>query len=982
MLFVPLQFNNYENQGLLDTGAVQSALSETELRKITAAHPEAVLDELPPPNFNVQIANGNLVPIRKQVLLRFFIAGKVFEEVFLVLPTMGTILIGMSFFEKYSVNLDIKNHLVHFPNHMMSMQVRQQTNKKFKTGLIDLYSSCRTIIPPRHQVLIEVHSDADISRTTGTVEGTPAFMRKTCLLVSPAVVDLDDGKTTIQVTNPNEHVYTLEANTNLANFRIPTPHQAANITPMPVEHLKLITDHPEDAAAVINQLFVNPEMKSTKWYPTPETCSEPDKLNQIERRIFDEIVALRELEKLDPARSHDERVKFLQNFKWDESLLSPSQQAQVEELLVKYNSIFARHRLDIGMNTDFKVKLTPQHEEPVYSQSLPTPTNLKDDLLVELALMQEYGIITTLPYSKYSSPIFAQRKPNGKLRILVDLRRINHLIKNDYGEHNHPVTTVADAAQHMAGKKYFCKLDCSQAYHCIPIADEQSIQLLSFNFGSRTFAFLRLAQGLNCSLSAFTSVVREYLDPLVKADRCAQYVDDIGIAANTPDELIENLELVFQQLTKAGLKLSMNKCEFGQQQIEYLGKSISSTGIAPIEKRITDYLKKLKPPNSVKALQRYLGFVNFYRSYIPRLADKTAVLHELIKKDTIFKLEQRHKDVIFDINESLLKATKLSLKLPLPDKQLVIMCDASEHAAGYVLLIEDYSDSQSGSLKKYAPVAFGSKKFQGGQMSLTMYAKEFLAMHFAFDEFGHILWGSKKPIIVMTDNKALTRFFQAKHIPPSLWNFCDQTLQFNFILAHVPGIENPAADYLSRLEIRPEERVHLKLTDSIPVHYIEIDIASKTPKQEDDEPDYFPPSEPLRQRKSHDVKTMKVTNPETVMLDDGKPMKTVDVKTTTINDDDKTMNCVKSAPQASENDHTSCPQIYRLMTDDQSPVYTKFIIKTSLLNPVTKEVSPSGGVDLILAQKTNSDIQLMLPNSPYFECQVILFQLLQSLWSY
>ena len=375
--------------------------------------------------------------------------------------------------------------------------------------------------------------------------------------------------------------------------------------------------------------------------------------------------------------------------------------------------------------------------------------------------------------------------------------------------------------------------------------------------------FLRLAQGLNRSLSAFTSVVREYLDPLVKADRCAQYVDDIGIAADTPDKLIENLELVFQQLTKASLKLSMNKCEFGQQQIEYLGKSISSTGIAPIEKRITDYLKKLKPPNSVKALQRYIGFVNFYRSYIPRLADKTAVLHELIKKDTTFILEQRHKDVIFDINESLLKASELSLKLPLPDKQLVIVCDASEHAAGYVLLIEDYSETQSGSLKNYAPVAFGSKKFQDGQMSLTMYAKEFLAMHFAFDEFGHILWGAKKPIIVMTDNKALTRFFQAKHIPPSLWNFCDQTLQFKF----------------SRLEIRPEDCVHPKLTDSIPVHHIEIEIASKTPKQEKDEPDYFPPSETLRQKRSHDAKPMKVVNSETVTIEDGKPMKTVDVAT-------------------------------------------------------------------------------------------------------
>ena len=80
-------------------------------------------------------------------------------------------------------------------------------------------------------------------------------------------------------------------------------------------------------------------------------------------------------------------------------------------------------------------------------------------------------------------------------------------------------------------------------------------------------------------------------------------------------------------------------------------------------------------------------------------------------------------------------------------------------------------------------------------MSLTRYAKEFLAMHFAFDEFAHILWGIKKPTIVMTDNKALTRFFHSKRIPPKLWNYCDKTLQFEFVLAHVPGTENPAADY-------------------------------------------------------------------------------------------------------------------------------------------------------------------------------------------
>ena len=122
-------------------------------------------------------------------------------------------------------------------------------------------------------------------------------------------------------------------------------------------------------------------------------------------------------------------------------------------------------------------------------------------------------------------------------------------------------------------------------------------------------------------------------------------------------------------------------------------------------------------------------------------------------------------------------------------------------------------------------------------MSLSVYAKEFLAMHFAFNEFGHILWGAKKPVIVMPDNKALTRFFQVKQIPAKLWNFCDQALQVHFILAHIPGKDNPAADYLSRLDIDPLERYHLKLTDSIPVHEIEIDLAAKTPKQEGNEED-------------------------------------------------------------------------------------------------------------------------------------------------
>ena len=221
--------------------------------------------------------------------------------------------------------------------------------------------------------------------------------------------------------------------------------------------------------------------------------------------------------------------------------------------------------------------------------------------------------MTTQPFRKDASPIFPQRKPNGKLRLLVDFRKTSTLIADDYINNNHSVSTLTDAARHMAGKKLFCKLDCFQAYHCLQMADQQSIELLAFNFACRTLAYQRLAQTLSRSLSAFSSFIRGYLGPVIKADQCAQYVDDIGIAAKTPQQLIKNLRAFFQCLRKAGLKLSMAKCHFGVQEVHFLERTITTKGVAPRKQKIAKF------PRSKKALQRYIGVLNYYQNYIPRV---------------------------------------------------------------------------------------------------------------------------------------------------------------------------------------------------------------------------------------------------------------------------------------------------------------------------------------------------------------------------
>ena len=159
------------------------------------------------------------------------------------------------------------------------------------------------------------------------------------------------------------------------------------------------------------------------WFPTPENPGNPEEHTPIQKRILQELRNLQELEKLNPQDDPESRQKFLSNFDWKDSTLNQSEIHQIENLLVEFHDIFARHRFDIGINEEFTVKLTPKDDSPAYSQSLPAPIHLKEDILVELALLHKYGIITTVPFSKYASPFLTRKKPNGKLRLLVDLRK-------------------------------------------------------------------------------------------------------------------------------------------------------------------------------------------------------------------------------------------------------------------------------------------------------------------------------------------------------------------------------------------------------------------------------------------------------------------------------------------------------------------------------------------------------------------------------
>ena len=327
--------------------------------------------------------------------------------------------IGLHFMRNNSVVIDTIHGLKDFPH--LTMQVKT-TSSETTTKPQPVTTEENLTIPPTTTKTLTAFIDHPSKwNTTGTVTPLEKFTETASLLIFHSMSTIIDKRIAIRVTNTTEAPYLIKKHTQIAEFSVVTPELSKHIKPKDKAILSMIPQNDPDLTAYLNERLrtSKPEQQDNSfWFPTPENPGKPEDHTPIQTRILNELNELQDKEKLNPQESTESRNKFLKRFDWTDTLLTQTEKQAIEDILVEYHDIFARHRVDIGMNTEFKVKLTPKDDKALYSQSLPMPIHLKEDLIVELALMHKYGIITVLPFSKYASPIFAQRKPNGKLRLL------------------------------------------------------------------------------------------------------------------------------------------------------------------------------------------------------------------------------------------------------------------------------------------------------------------------------------------------------------------------------------------------------------------------------------------------------------------------------------------------------------------------------------------------------------------------------------
>ena len=170
-------------------------------------------------------------------------------------------------------------------------------------------------------------------------------------------------------------------------------------------------------------------------------------------------------------------------------------------------------------------------------------------------------------------------------------------------------------------------LDLKTGYWQVPLAEEDKAKT-AFTVGPLGFwECERMPFGLTNAPATFQRLMETSMGDLY-LKYCLLYLDDIVIFSKTYEDHIQRLEAVFQKLHQAGLKLSPSKCRFFQKEIKYLGHMISEAGVSVDPEKVAS-VKDWPIPQTVTAVQRFIGFASFYRRFLKDFAKVTKPLHEV-----------------------------------------------------------------------------------------------------------------------------------------------------------------------------------------------------------------------------------------------------------------------------------------------------------------------------------------------------------------
>src|SRR5208282_4967836 len=445
-------------------------------------------------------------------------------------------------------------------------------------------------------------------------------------------------------------------------------------------------------------------------------------------------------------------------------------------------SKLASNQLPPHRSYDYKIQLEADHSlgfHPLYKQTAEELLATKQYLVENLGK----GFLET-SQAPFASPILFVKKPNGGLRFCIDYRKLNAVTRKD----QYPIPLIDETLARLSRAKIFTKLDIRQAFHRIRI-DPASEDLTTFRTRYGSYKCKVLPFGLTNGPATYqrymNDVLFDYLD-----DFCTAYLDDIMIYSDNELEHETHVKKVLERLRNAGLQVDIKKCEFGVKRTKYLGFIVSTDGIE-VDPEKVKVIQDWMPPCTVKGVQSFLGFCNFYRRFIQDFGVIAKPLTRLTRISTPFVFNQSCQDAFEELKGRLIAAP--ILRHYDPDLESRIETDASDGVVAGVL-------SQLHPDGEWYPVAYFSKTMAPAECNYEIHDKEMLAIIRSLSQWRAELQGASSRIQIYTDHQALEYFMTTKQLTSRQARWAEILSQFFFTIMYRPGRQNAQADALTRRE--------------------------------------------------------------------------------------------------------------------------------------------------------------------------------------
>jgi Reverse transcriptase (RNA-dependent DNA polymerase)/RNase H-like domain found in reverse transcriptase len=373
--------------------------------------------------------------------------------------------------------------------------------------------------------------------------------------------------------------------------------------------------------------------------------------------------------------------------------------------------------------------------------------------------------------SPAGAPILFAKKKDGGLRLCVNYRALNRITKKS----RYALPLINELLNRLRHAMIYTKIDLCDSYYNIQVAEGHE-WLTAFRTWYGAYKWLVMPMGATNAPAQFQYFMNDSFQDMVDLFIIV-YLDDILIFSDSPEEHCNHVHCVLQRLHKRNLCAKISKCTFHTDTIEYLRFIITPTGVH-MDPAKFDTVLNWPTPCSVKDVQSFLGFTNFYHRFIASYSNLAHPLIRLMKKDETFSWSEDAQCAFVSLKSAFILVPVL--RHFDPELHIILETDVSDYAIAAILAQVDENN-------EIHPVAFHSCSMQHAKLNYDIHDKELLAVFNAFCAWHAYLEGTVHTILVVTDHKNLEYFTSTKLLTRRQAQWSEYLSSFDYLITYQPG---------------------------------------------------------------------------------------------------------------------------------------------------------------------------------------------------